>query len=484
MEKSSAPLPHVQPQQLLYTSPPNGYHQYSPTSPHLPEHDEDHHMMALENTKAFHSRKSSARSSSGHQTKKSSSRKVKRKGGTIVKRFYNRWIKGVVPSFSSLLLAVFLWYVLGVLSIGTSKLLLMIDGHHRHRHHHPLIGGVPPLYLSLQQLVIGAILLRFLLNIRFLGSPGLAPWPLPSKPRNGDKKGMRSQRSAASGLFTRTLAYLPPVHTQLVLSGFFFALGFLMTNYGFSGSSASFVETIKAAEPITSATVAVGCGIEVLSRNEVVGLAAIVFGVILGTAGNSGSSESFDTEQYVFWKSFQACTIVMFANLCFSFRGLYQKLFRATPEGSAQLIDDLNLQFRMQQTGIALLVAPVLFWDAPRVLRYLWTLHFEHGLWSSGVTSRYVALSLLNGFAFASYNLASTYILSRISVVHHAALNCVRRVFAIVITSLYFVVPITFLGSIGILVSFGGFMYFTHYKLQRQRQPKPLSSLLPVSLAN
>ena len=67
-------------------------------------------MMVLENTKAFHSRKSGARSSSGHQTKKSSSRKVKRKGGTIVKRFYNQWIKGVVPSFSSLLLAIFPWY--------------------------------------------------------------------------------------------------------------------------------------------------------------------------------------------------------------------------------------------------------------------------------------------------------------------------------------------------------------------------------------
>ena len=49
--------------------------------------------------------------------------------------------------------------------------------------------SIPPLYLSLQQLVIGAILLRFLLNIRFLGSPGLAPWPLPSKPQNGDKRG-------------------------------------------------------------------------------------------------------------------------------------------------------------------------------------------------------------------------------------------------------------------------------------------------------
>ena len=59
-------------------------------------------------------------------------------------------------------------------------------------------------------------------------------------------------------------------------------------------------------------------------------------------------------------------------------------------------------------------------------------------------------------FAFTCYNLASTYILSRISVVHHAALNCVRRVFAIVMTSIYFMIPVTFVGGTGIVVSMGG----------------------------
>ena len=400
------------------------------------------------------------------------------------KRFY-RWIKGVVPSFSSLILAVVLWYGLGVLSIGTSKLLLMDNdntrGNHHGRHRDPLIGGVPPLFLSLQQLIIGAGLLRFLLEIRCLGSVGPVPWPLPPPNVLGHGRQIRQVTTSLSSICTDVF---PPLHPQLVLAGIFFAVGFLTTNFGFSGSSASFVETIKAAEPITSATVAVWSGIEVLSRNEILGLAAVVLGVVLSTVGNASSSEASDTdgnENHV-WKSFQACAVVLVANLCFSFRGLYQKLFRATPEGSSQVIDDLNLQFRMQQTGVALLFVPAILWDGRRILGHLWTLQVEHGLWSSGVTSRYIGLALLNGFAFASYNLASTYILSRISVVYHAALNSVRRVFAIIITSLYFVVPITFLGGVGILVSFAGFMYFAHHKDQRHRQPKPLSSLLPVSL--
>jgi membrane protease YdiL (CAAX protease family) len=77
-------------------------------------------------------------------------------------------------------------------------------------------------------------------------------------------------------------------------------------------------------------------------------------------------------------------------------------------------------------------------------------------------------------------SLASTYLLSRITVVHHAALNCVRRIFAIIVTSIVFGVPITFTGSAGILLSFVGFMVFTYSKTKKLQKPKPLSSLLPM----
>lgn len=94
----------------------------------------------------------------------------KKKGPSFWKRFHARWIKG----YSPLVMAVLLWYLLGVVSIGTSKLLLSSpNGHHG-------VGNVPPLYLTLQQLLIGSTLLRYLLRMRAFGSVGMQPFP--SKP--------------------------------------------------------------------------------------------------------------------------------------------------------------------------------------------------------------------------------------------------------------------------------------------------------------
>lgn len=93
-------------------------------------------------------------------------KKKKQKAG-FWKRFHARWIDG----YSPLIIAVLLWYLLGVVSIGTSKLLLMDSHHHGH------IGNVPPLYLTLQQLFLGTNLLRYLLRMRAFGSLGMQPFP-------------------------------------------------------------------------------------------------------------------------------------------------------------------------------------------------------------------------------------------------------------------------------------------------------------------
>jgi len=258
---------------------------------------------------------------------------------------------------------------------------------------------------------------------------------------------------------------------DLFLTGAFFCFGFLATNFSFQSSSAAFVETIKAAEPITSAATAVAWGIETLSTPESVSLAVVVVGVLMSTLGNARGGQGTAT----FSDNIRTCAIVMIANLCFSFRGLHQKLFRASPIGSASLVDDLNLQYRMQQIGVGILVVPVLMIDMPSLIATLWK-----GVRLT-VAVNYLGLAIVNGFAFTCYNLASTFVLTRISVVHHAALNCLRRIFAIVVTSILFRIPISFLGMTGVMVSFVGFMSFTHYKAQRQKTPKPISTLLPMS---
>ena len=194
------------------------------------------------------------------------------------------------------------------------------------------------------------------------------------------------------------------ISSNLVLAGICFALGFLATNSGFLASSAAFVETVKAAEPITSAAVAVMWRIETLGSQEVASLLTIVTGVLISTLAHGASkAPSPDAVGSTLMQSLQSCMVVMASNLCFSFRGLYQKLFRASPEGSSQAIDDLNLQLRMQQIGVLLLAVPVIVFDLPGMSASVWELAYGVGLIRSGVLFRYLALAIVNGVAFTSY---------------------------------------------------------------------------------
>ncbi len=454
---------------------------------------------------------------------------------------------GSIKTHVSVPLAVLLWYSLGVVSIASSKVLL--SNH-----------DVPPMVLTMQQLLIGMTLLRSLLWMQsssvvpaslVLGqgdgndamventkkkqrkalSGGLQPVPLEGGNLDSDaaENGYFKRKSSnakydtdlqpskhpgivlaiISLLFSfatkqpkllkkvssdacngeptdkqRPKKTLTHLHTQLFLAAIYFALGFLITNYGFQAGSAAFVETVKAAEPITSATTAVAWGIERLGKEEVVSLSGIVVGVILSTLGNSGGGRDHNDVQVERSRSGNSvvvnCIIVMLANLCFSFRGLHQKLFRATPQGNVSVVDDLNLQYRMQQIGVLLLIMLMMLTGnlsllIDKVKYALFTgAGGEEPSQSFQELLHYLLLALVNGLAFTSYNLASTYILTRISVVHHAALNCIRRVFAIVMTSFVFGLTISFLQGVGIAISVGAFFAYTHFKVQRGRKEKKI----------
>lgn len=154
------------------------------------------------------------------------------------------------------------------------------------------------------------------------------------------------------------------------------------------------METVKAAEPITSAATAVAWGIETISYPEALSLATIVLGVLLSTLGNTHGASGTHTTMA---DNVRTCIIVMTANFCFSFRGSHQKLFRATPMGNQNLMDDLNLQYRMQQIGVGILVVPVVLFDGLSLVRHVWS-----GI-SVGSGVYYLGCALVNGFAFTSY---------------------------------------------------------------------------------
>ena len=174
------------------------------------------------------------------------------------------------------------WYTFGFIAVITTKLLLTT-------------WTVPPLLLTVQQLMISTTVLSVILRSR--GDKGMQPWP--------------SEKH---------------VQIDFVLIGLFNALDFLASNCGFEGADASFVETIKASEPITTTIVALSWKIDTLGSAEAASLGLLFTGVLLSTLGNTqGESDDGEIEPAALEASVRSTLTVMSANLCFAFRVLCQK---------------------------------------------------------------------------------------------------------------------------------------------------------------
>ncbi len=267
--------------------------------------------------------------------------------------------------------AVLLWYLLGVISISTTKIILTDYS----------VAGMTPLILTMQQFVIGIIFLRGWIYVR----NGELPYPIPMRKIRFSQQNRNNAESVG--------------YDKLIASSTFFTMGFLLTNLSFSGADASFVETVKASEPISSACLAFLWGIEKMGLNEVCSLVMICIGVVISTLGNSHGT-AIEKGAVTLVQSICSSGIVIGANLSFSFRGLYQKLFRASPNGGSQLIDDLNLQFRIHQVGIIAMIIPFIVFDLSSLLRVL----FDFSPLISGRQfRRFFVISLINGFAFTHY---------------------------------------------------------------------------------
>lgn len=280
-------------------------------------------------------------------------------------------------------IAVIIWYILGVVSISTTKMILTTYES----------VGMTPRILTLQQLFIGMIILR------------LWMWMIPSdkstypsihlnlKKMISISYGSRKEHDA-SGCF------------ELLSSGIFFTLGFLFTNLSFSSADASFVETIKASEPISSAGLSVLWKLETLSAKESYSLLGICVGVVISTVGNAKGAniDGVGGIQPSLLQSFRSSAIVMGSNICFSFRGLYQKLFRASPMGRPSVVNDVCMQYLIHHIGVMVMAVLVFLLDAfPLVTKWYEMMISTDGVLSSSQIVPFVALSLVNGLAFTHY---------------------------------------------------------------------------------
>ena len=391
-----------------------------------------------------------------------------------------RFVGGINTWLDRLTLAIALiaWFSVGILAIVTSKVL---------------IGdwGCPPLILTVQQMVVGTTILRLVVAARD-GAAQPLPWEHFSVP---------SAKSTAllSDKLKRLLPWLS--HMNFILVGCFNSLDFLCSNYAFSQSAAHFVETIKASDPITTTAVALIYRVDTLGAAEGASLVLLVTGVLLSTWGNAKNNETDDvsTAEAVapeLWDSVRTMAMVMMANICFAFRAMNQKRYRVTTNELQQL-DDANLFCRMCQIGATFLALPLilLHWKDFIVA---WNQPFD-------LQRTYFGLVLINSFSYVTYklsrmaiivgplicsithlfllfgssvmvhqttifdSLASTYILSKLTVLHHSSLNCLRRMVAILATSLFFHKPMSFEARAGLMTSFFGFSSFTYHRAHRNR---------------
>lgn len=212
-----------------------------------------------------------------------------------------------------------------------------------------------------------------------------------------------------------------------------YMLGFVFTNAALSLAGAPFVETVKAAEPISTVALAAA----LLGERESLGSYLSLLPVCAGVGMASMGGDSFNTGAFV---------LSLLANIGFSARAVLAKRLRGVQAGGGGGGDDVRLFFAVSVQGAMMLLPAAVLIDGGTLLAaptgFAW--------------GAYVAHLALNGLAYSVYNLLSFMVLSRVNVATHAVLNAVRRLLMIIFTSYYFGELRTTLNSVGVVVAVGG----------------------------
>lgn len=298
----------------------------------------------------------------------------------------------------------------------------------------------------------------------------------------------RLATAAASGSFEP----VAPAFRRLVLKiGVVYAIGFWLTNTSISSMSASLAETIKSFEPITSVALAALFLQEAApTGTKLIGVLMAVCGVILATQSESTANAT-------------GVSTAALSTICFSLRGMYARQLKevaavgltaetgekeinkegrreqrrrasknATADASAEpgverdgeqdsfIMTDAgqegsgpnsnNLFYRVCQISTVIsLVFMVATEDIAAVSSHMQASSLD--LWK---------LIALNGLMYWAYNQMSFVVLGRVTLVTHAVFNVCRRLVIVVVSTLWFATGFGSRTSLGLVISFVGFMLF------------------------
>jgi len=237
----------------------------------------------------------------------------------------------------------------------------------------------------------------------------------------------------------------PPNFTwQMAQIAVSYTFGFVFTNLAFSVVTASFAETVKSAEPISSVIM----GFFVLSEVATLPTYLTLIPICAGVSISCFHDDGFALNGFLFAAA---------SNLCFSARAVLAKKMLKQFPGAVSEVEMFRLISLM---GLGVLVPLTLVSEGAEIYAF-----FFSG--DATMTQTYIellSLLFLNGCAYATYNLTSFLVLHRTSLVTHAVLNCFRRVFIIVFTSIYFNVEISTFNMLGVAMAVLGVLLFSYLR--------------------
>jgi len=222
-----------------------------------------------------------------------------------------------------------------------------------------------------------------------------------------------------------------------------YTLGFFFTNLAFSMASASFVETVKSGEPISTVVLALALLGERESAVTYASLLPVVVGVAMASAGEAAGGLG-------------AFASTLASNLGFSARAVYAKQLKQKFNSIPSSSSDVCLFFHISWMGLVVLL-PL-------------AVHQETASWRDALSTEsfsiatFVSVVGLNGLMYTAYNQFSFMVLSRVDTASHAVLNVCRRVCVIAATTVFFGTPLSRANVAGIVVAVMGMCCFTRTK--------------------
>ncbi len=237
-----------------------------------------------------------------------------------------------------------------------------------------------------------------------------------------------------------------PLGAVLYLTAFSYTCGFLFTNMAFSVVTASFAETVKSAEPLTSALMAY----VVLREVESWPTYACLIPICVGVACSCLHEDSFNIFGF-------SCAAL--SNVCFSARAVYAKKIMKSLPGA---LDEVSLFGYVSIIGLCMLVPVAIYMEGNKLYdKFFVDLDDSY---VPGGRQQLLLLVMGNGVAYTCYNLMSFLVLTRTNMVTHAILNCIRRVFVIIFTCYFFDIRLSNTNLAGVGVAITGVIAFGYFK--------------------